>query len=287
MSIQNKEISIKNITKKSVQGYPDLPFRGIFQGGSGQGKTNAIVNFVNYYKSLNLFDHIYVVCPTRDLKLISLVNDKEDFYLEPTFETTGIITDRIAENVKRYKKYLKEKEFYDTVKNKDPDTLTIEEMNKLDKMESVPPKAPYKAFPQSLLIIDDSIGSVLFSPSKRNPFVNFYIRSRHQGTSIILSTQHWSGLNRSLRANATFFVIFNLNDKKQLYQIYLELAHKMDFDTFLDIFHRATEQKYSFLFVDLEKDIVRRNFDEPIDISLAKDYSKEQKEPITEGSVYT
>lgn len=282
MSIINKEISIKNITKKAVEGYPDLPFRGIFQGGSGQGKTNSIVNFVNYYKSLGLFDHIYVICPTRDLKLISLVEDKNDFYLEPTFQTTQIIQDRIADNVKRYKKYLKDKEFYDSIKHKDPDSLTLTEIARLDKMESVPPVAPYKAFPQSVLIVDDSIGSVLFSPSKRNPFVNFFIRSRHQGCSIILSTQHWGGLNRSLRANATFFVIFKMNDKKQLYQIYLELAHKMDFEQFLEVFHRATEEKYSFLFVDLEKDIVRRNFNEPIDISINTDYLGKIKENNTE-----
>ena len=127
-------------------------------------------------------------------------------------------------------------------------------------METVPPIAPYKAFPQSLIIIDDSVGSILFSPSKRNPFVNFYIRSRHLGTSIILSTQHWGGLNKVLRANATFFVLFNLNDKKQLYLIYLELAHTMDFEQFLNIIHYATGDRYNFLFIDIEKNIISKNF---------------------------
>jgi len=262
--ISNKEVPVKNITKVGIKDFPDLPFRGIFLGGSGQGKTNSIVNFVNYYKSLNAFDHIYIVCPTRDLKLIGLVEDKEDFYLEPNFDTIDYIKKLIGGNIYRYKKYLKEKSFYDKIKHKNDEDLTVEEQAKLENMESIPPIAPYKSFPQSLIIIDDSVGSILFSPSKRNPFVNFYIRSRHMGTSIILSTQHWGGLNKVLRANATFFVLFNLNDKKQLYLIYLELAHTMDFEQFLNIIHYATKDRYNFLFIDIEKNIISKNFLEEI-----------------------
>lgn len=263
--LQNREVSVRNITRVDVPNLPTLPFRGIFQGGSGQGKTNSIVNFVKFYTDNKLFDRIYVICPTRDLKLMSLVASKEDFYLSPTFDTVDVIIGRIKDDVRSYKRYLKDKEFYDSIRHKTEDELTMEEMSRIDRMEEFPPIAPFGGrFPQSLLIVDDSIGSALFSPSRRNPFVNFYIRSRHQGCSVILSTQHWSGLNRSLRGNATFFVIFKMNDKKQLYDIFLEITSFMDFDTFLRVFHEATKDKYHFLFVDIEKGEFRRDFNTPI-----------------------
>jgi len=261
----NKEVSVKNLTKIEVPNLPTMPFRGIFQGGSGQGKTNAIVNFVRFYKDNDLFDKIYVICPTRDLKLLSLVEDKEDFYLAPTFDTVETIVERIKEDVRRYKRYLKDKEFYESIRHKKEDDLTMEELSRIERMEEFPPKDPFGRFPQSLLIVDDSIGSALFSTSRKNSFVNFYIRSRHQGCSVILSTQHWSGLNRSLRANATFFVIFKMNDKKQLYDIFLEITSFLDFDTFMRVFQEATKEKYHFLFVDIEKGEFRRDFNTPID----------------------
>ena len=127
----------------------------------------------------------------------------------------------------------------------------------------LPPERRYKRFPSSLIIIDDSIGTQLFGLNRKNPLVNFYIRARHYGCSIILSTQYWNSLNKAIRANATFLALFKNKDKKQLNSIYEEVASNITFDDFIRMFEDATEDKYSFLYIDLEKADFRRSFNSP------------------------
>ena len=96
----NQPIIVKNTTKVEVNSLPDLPFRGIFVGGSGSGKTNSIVNFVNFYKSRGLLDRVIIICPTKDLKLVSLVESPDDYYVSPTFATINTIISNIKGIVK-------------------------------------------------------------------------------------------------------------------------------------------------------------------------------------------
>ena len=52
-------------------------------------------------------------------------------------------------------------------------------------------------------------------------------------------------------------------DKKQLNSIYEEVASNITFDDFIRMFEDATEDKYSFLYIDLEKADFRRSFNSP------------------------
>lgn len=256
----NKPINIPNLTRIEVPDLPDLPFRGIFVGGSGTGKTNSIVNFVNFYKQRGLLDNITVICPTKDLKLVSLVESPEDYYLSPTFETIQTIISKIKGRVQEYKSQQKDIERWKVLSRKREEDLTTEDLIWIEKQPELPPKDTFGHFPRSLLIIDDSIGTQLFGLQRKNPLVNFYIRSRHYGCSIILSTQYFNSLNKALRANASFYVLFKNKDKKQLASIYAEIASHCPMEQFIEMFDSATAEKYHFLFIDLEKGEFREDF---------------------------
>lgn len=260
----NKPIIVKNTTKVEVNSLPDLPFRGIFVGGSGSGKTNAIVNFVNFYKSRGLLDRVIIICPTKDLKLVSLVETPDDYYVSPTFATINTIISNIKEIVSDYKQKLKDIEHWKVLSRKQEDDLTDDDLRWIEGQECIPPVDEYGHFPRTLLIIDDSIGTQLFGLNRKNPLVNFYIRSRHYGCSIILSTQYFNSLNKALRVNASFFVLFKNKDKKQIVSIYEEIASRVSLDKFIEMFNTATDEKYNFLFIDLEKGDFRMNFNHPL-----------------------
>jgi len=114
------------------------------------------------------------------------------------------------------------------------------------------------------LIFDDILGSV-----KRNSYLNHLVtRSRHYGVGLLaMSVQSFKSLGPTIRNNTNAFICLNLQNMSELDKISAEYNGMFGGDeNFKKIYHKATEERYSFLYLDLQSNPARafRNFQEQL-----------------------
>jgi hypothetical protein len=140
--------------------------------------------------------------------------------------------------------------------------------NKLENMGFKAPKPVPR--PSPLLIIDDMSHSDLYTPSKKNGFINLCLRHRHLfqvGLSIFMLVQTFkTGIPKCLRQNIQQFFLWPTHDMSQLESMYDEFANMCTKEDFLEMFQRATSGKHNFMTIDMNaRDPIlrfRKNFDE-------------------------
>ena len=97
---------------------------------------------------------------------------------------------------------------------------------------------------------------VMSQPLAVNPnyvLHSLFTRGRHNSISTIVSSQKFYAVSPIIRINATQLYIFKLRNYKDIESIIEELSAIYDKQTLLKIYHTATDQPYSFLFVNLMK----------------------------------
>ena len=274
--LNNDDIAVKNPYHfKSPPNLPHLHFHLGIIGAKGTGKTVALCNVVNFYKGY--FNNTFVVCPNyeNELKLKETLppSDNTFVYTQPDDNTIQEILDNIKEQISIYKEYLKELkqyrndvEIYMKYMNEGEHSLTNHELYRLDQMNyTFPPKpdCEYKYFPTSLLIVDDCMNTDIFR--KKSLFTNTQIRNRHLFLSIIIVSQSYKGILKPIRLNLNWLIIFRINDMKLMKEIHEENSSIFkDLDQFMDVFGFATDSDHDFLYIDILKKDVRKNFNKRI-----------------------
>ncbi len=114
------------------------------------------------------------------------------------------------------------------------------------------------------LIFDDILGSV-----KRNSYLNHLVtRSRHYGVGMLaMSVQSFKSLGPVIRNNTNAFICMNLQNMSEMDKISAEYSGMYGGDEkFRKIYAKATEQRYDFLYLDLQSNPARafRNFEEQL-----------------------
>ena len=104
--------------------------------------------------------------------------------------------------------------------------------------------------PSHLLIIDDAQGTNLFSNARENLMSHLTIKHRHLPLSICYLVQTYMGLPRTIRLNATHFILYKTQDLKQLRQLYEAFGNLVTWHQFLKLYKTATEQPHGFLCID-------------------------------------
>lgn len=146
--------------------------------------------------------------------------------------------------------------------------LSLPEYNIVERYDFKEPEEIPR--PSPLLIIDDMSHSPLYTPSKRNGFINLCLRHRHLfqvGLSIFMLVQNYkTGVPKCLRQNIQQFFLWPTHDMTQLESMYEEFANLCTKEDFIEMFKRATTGKHNFMTIDLNaRDPLlrfRKNFDE-------------------------
>ncbi len=108
----------------------------------------------------------------------------------------------------------------------------------------------HKKLYQILIIIDDMADDPRFTRQSKL-LHQLYIRGRHNAISTITSVQKYFCLAPIIRINATQLYVYKLRNYKDLESILEELSAIYPKSTLLDIYNKATEEAYSFLYVNL------------------------------------
>ena len=193
---------------------PDHPYRILIIGGSGSGKTNALLKLINNQPDIDKIS-LYAKDP-YEKKYQYLINKREKVGLDH------------SNDAKAFMEY--SNDMQDVYKN-------IEEYNPIKKRKV-------------LIIFDDMIANMI-NNNKLNPVVTeLFIRRRKLNFSIVLITQFYFKVSKDVRLNSTHFFIMKIPNKRELQQIALNHSSDLDFKDFMKIKKKYTKELYSFVVND-------------------------------------
>lgn len=121
--------------------------------------------------------------------------------------------------------------------------------------ESRPRKSKFKA-PEYMIIFDDLSGEL-----KEPALIELLKKNRHYKTKIIISSQWVHDLKPESRKQIDLMMIFKGFPVKKLEEIYKDCDSSVPFETFIEIYKKATEKQHSFMYIDTRSDSFRCCFD--------------------------
>ena len=193
---------------------PDHPYRILIIGGSGSGKTNALLNLINNRPDI---DKIYLYAKDPyETKYQYLINKREKVGLDH------------FDDPKAFMEY--SNDMQDVFKN-------IEDYNPIKK--------------RKVLIVFDDMVADMINNNKLNPVVTeLFIRGRKLNISIVFITQSYFKVPKYVRLNSRHFFIMKIPNKRELQQTALSHSSDIDFKDFLKIYKKCTVKPCSFLVND-------------------------------------
>jgi hypothetical protein len=275
-SIKNEGLKYKSLPTPEVSdGLFKLHTLAAFIGPRGSGKTNAVVLLAKRYLDDKSFNRVFIISPTYDSNRIFdiLQPSPNDVYknMATCLQDLDTILNQVREMVEEFREYEKIAKIFAKWKRflaGKGKPLPLPEYHLLENRNFEPPEPIPR--PSPLLIIDDMSHSPLYTPSRKNGFINLCLRHRHLfqvGLSIFMLVQNFkTGIPKCLRQNIQQFFLWPTHDMTQLESMYEEFANLCTKEDFLEMFQRATAGKHNFMTVDLNaRDPLlrfRKNFDE-------------------------
>ena len=193
---------------------PDHPYRILIVGGSGSGKTNALLNLINNQPDI---DKIYL-------------------YAKDPYE-------------KKYQYLINKREKVGLNDFDDPQAFTEYPNDMQDVYKNIEDYNPIKK--RKILIIFDDMIAHMINNNKLNPIVTeLFIRGRKLNISIAFITQSYFKVPKDVRLNSTHFFILKIPNKRELQQIALNHSYDIGFKDFMKIYKKCNAEPYSFLVND-------------------------------------
>ncbi len=110
--------------------------------------------------------------------------------------------------------------------------------------------------PEYIIIFDD-----LSSELQSRSLLSLMKFNRHFKSKLIISSQWLHDLLPESRKQLDLFLIFKGFPEDKMKLIYKDCDSGIPFDTFYDIYKKATKRPHSFMYIDTRADEFRRNFD--------------------------
>ena len=284
----------------------------ILAGTRGSGKSFTASKIMLQAVKDKTFDVIYMITPTYESNLGHWkqfnINAENVFY--PSREAIRNVIEAIERDRDEFENYLVEMEIYKRFKRDSKNKSTISMIsadnlndyieygyvndNGMMNLNITKPEWKYDIIrpPQSLLVVDDCLGSSALSQTE--DFTKLMIMNRHiaplseaygdrqsLGCSVMLLVQTYSarnGIPRSCRENATDLILFTNKSKDQMKKINDELAGAIDEEQFFIAYNYALKDKHDNLSITFNPHcptkMFRRNLNEFI---IFPDAAKECK----------
>ena len=179
---------------------PDHPYRILIIGGSGSGRTNALLNLINeqngidkiylYAKNLNKTKYEYLI-KNRENAGIKHLNDSKAF-----IECSNTMND-VYENIDNYNPNRKRK---------------------------------------ILIVFDDMIADIMTNKKFQSLIKELFIRCRKLNISLVFITQSYFSVPKDVRLNSTHYLTMKVNSRKELQNIAINHSADIDYNNFVRIY---------------------------------------------------
>ena len=220
---------------------PSLPARVLIVGPSASSKTYLLNTLItDIYK--NCFERVYIFSQSINL-------------------------DQTYNPIKEMQKGINEELYYETF-----DEAALQHI--INKHSQIIAKLKEDKKNRELfnicIIIDDFIDDKRIS-NRSKALNSLFIRGRHSYISTICLIQKYISVSPMIRLNVSALMIFKLKNMKDLQALLDETSALVDKKTLLQIYNKAIERKYNFLYIKLMADNVNEmfylNFDQPFIIN--------------------
>jgi hypothetical protein len=206
---------------------PKVPIRGALVGGSGSGKTRALVSML-LHQYRGCFSRIFIFSPSVNIDMTWLPVKN---YVEHTLK---VDTD-------------KEPSFFE-----EWDPARLEKIiGDQFKMVEYQKKKGYKRLFSILVVIDDFADRPDLMHNNTNVLSRLFFRGRHLSISTLVSTQKLKTIASSIRANLQFMMVWRLRSWSELESLLEELSAIHDKKTLLALYDEAVSKPYGFWLVNL------------------------------------
>ena len=205
----------ENKTEHNQQLLPyisDHPYRILIIGGSGWGKTNALLNLIN-----NQSD-IHKIC----------LHVKDPYEAKYQF----LITKRESTGLKHFND---PKVFIEYSNDMQAVYKNIDEYN-VDKER------------KKLIVFDDMIVDMINNTKLNSIVTESFIKSRESTISLVFITQSHFKVPKDVRLNSIHFFIMKIPNKRELQRIALNHLSDINSKDFIKIYKKYIDERYSFFF---------------------------------------
>jgi hypothetical protein len=110
--------------------------------------------------------------------------------------------------------------------------------------------------PRVLIIVDDSAGDW----GRSSALARLFMRYRHYNFSLIMTAQSFRTVPSVARVNASGYMVFRTENDSEIQKMEEEwptIPH------WRDLYSEATSERYSFMYIDFRRMIVRKRFQDP------------------------
>ena len=174
----------ENKTQHNLKGpyIPDNPYRTLIIGGSGSGKTNALLNLINNQPDIN----------------------KVYWYAKDPYEAKyQYLINKVDLN------------HYDDPKAFIKNSNDMQDVYKTDKEYNIDKERKILRF------FDDIIADMINHKKLNSIVTDLFIRGRKLNISLVFITKSYFKVPKNVRLNSTHFSIMNIPNKKEIQQIAL------------------------------------------------------------------
>ena len=209
---------------------PQLPMRSLIIGPSASSKT---------YLLNNLITHIYKDCFERVYIFSQSIN-----------------LDRTYDPIKETQKQIKgENLYFETFDEEALQTIINKHSRIIAKLKEEKEKEMYNI----CIVIDDFIDDKRISNNSK-ALNSLFIRGRHSFISTICLIQKYISVSPMIRLNVSALMIFKLKNMKDLQALLDETSALINKKRLMEIYEKAIEQKYNFLYINLMADNINEMF---------------------------
>ena len=194
---------------------PDHPYKMLIIGGSGSGKTNALLNLIKQQLDI---DKTYLYA--KDL------NEPNYELLIKSLEDAGT-------------KHLNDSNAF----------IECSELNVLNTMddvyENIDEHSPSRKR-KILIVFDDIIADIVTNKIFQATSKELFIRCRKLNISLVFITQSYFSIPKDIRLNSTHYLIMKIYNKRELQNIAINHSADIDYKDFMKVYIECTKNRILF-----------------------------------------
>ena len=100
------------------------------------------------------------------------------------------------------------------------------------------------------IALDDMISHVMSDKKVKQALKELFIRCRKLNMSLCFLSQSYFSVRKYVRLNCTHYIIFKLNNKRELQNIANNHSSDIDYKDFVKNYKDCTKESYNFLTID-------------------------------------
>ena len=193
---------------------PDHPYRILIIGGSGSGKTNALLSLI---KEQDNIDKIYLYAKDLSQPKYKLWNKKcEDVGIKYCTDLNGFIEcsntmDDVYQKIHQYNPSRKRK---------------------------------------ILIVSDDMVADIMSNKKFKAIIKELFSRCRKLNISLVFIIQSYVSVSKDVRLNSIHYLIMKISNRKELQSIEINHYADVDYNDVVRICRECIKKPYSFLTTD-------------------------------------